>query len=384
MYGIPNWNFLHDVEKVNFVYPESEIPVRVISVPKTLKTPRIIGVEPVAMQYCQQGVLEILVPLLETSPYLSGSVNFTDQTKNQVLALKSSSSGRFSTIDLSEASDRVSNQLVIRMLKTTPNFLEVVQACRSYRADVPGFGLLNLAKFASMGSALCFPIEAMVFCTIILVGIQRQKSHLLSLREIRSILKDVRIYGDDIIIPVEYASAVMRELEAFGLRVNQHKSFWTGKFRESCGVEAYDGIDVTPVRLRRMPPTSLQNGPEVVSYTSFSNQCYWKGMWKTAHYVRNHMSKLTKLPYVTRTSGLLGWNTYDNSYRYSRLSPDTHSPVVLGLVLKGKPRKSPLDGSSALMKFFLKRGCKPLQGDHLHHSGRPVSATLRYRWGAPF
>jgi hypothetical protein len=50
-YMIPNIHFLDELEHVNFLEPGSEMPVRVISVPKTLKTPRIIAVEPTCMQY---------------------------------------------------------------------------------------------------------------------------------------------------------------------------------------------------------------------------------------------------------------------------------------------------------------------------------------------
>ena len=393
LFAIPSWNFLEELERIDFVEPEAEIPVKVITVPKTLKTPRIIAEEPVAMQYCQQSLLEVLVPTLENSRLLGDSIGFTDQSINQKWALTSSKNQKFATLDLSEASDRVSNLLVLRMLRSVPDFSDAVQACRSTRADVPGHGVLTLAKFASMGSALCFPMESMVFLTIILVALHRASSTSVSVGSIKRFLRNVRVYGDDIIVPTTYAPAVTRELSDFCLKVNTSKSFWTGKFRESCGMDAYDGNRVTPVYLRQMLPESRESTASIVSSVSLANQLYKAGMWQSSRYIENHVRKLAQLPYVGPRAGVLGLHSVTNMYRYSKTCSDTHKPLVRGLVLKENARKSLLDGPGALMKFFLKKEpnyrifsyeSSPIIGDHLQYSGRPVSVTLRYRWVQPY
>jgi hypothetical protein len=56
------------------------------------------------------------------------------------------------------------------------------------------------------------------------------------------------VFGDDILVPTAIAPSVMEDLETFGLRVNRLKTFVHGHFRESCGVDAFNGINVTPVR----------------------------------------------------------------------------------------------------------------------------------------
>lgn len=62
LFGVCRPDLAHDgLASVQFVDPDAEQPVRVITVPKTLKTPRIIGIEPVCMQYTQQSLLELLV-----------------------------------------------------------------------------------------------------------------------------------------------------------------------------------------------------------------------------------------------------------------------------------------------------------------------------------
>lgn len=169
---LPSWRSSDLLDSIDFLEPGAERPVRVITVPKTLKTPRIIAIEPTAMQYAQQMLAEMLVDSMESArfPY-SSMIGFNDQRPNQQLARDGSFSGDLATLDLSEASDRVSNRLVKVAFARFPTLYEAVQASRSKTADVPGYGVIPLAKFASMGSALTFPIEAMIFLTVIMMGI---------------------------------------------------------------------------------------------------------------------------------------------------------------------------------------------------------------------
>ena len=263
---------------VTFLEPGAELPVRVISVPKTLKTPRIIAVEPTVMQYMQQSILEQLVPRIESDSLLSHFLGFSDQEPNQVLAKIGSEDGSVATLDLSEASDRVSMKLVHEMCRDFPFLLKGLEATRSIRADVPGHGIIPLNKYASMGSALCFPIEAMVFLTMTLLGIERELNTRFTTREdLFSLVGRVRIYGDDIITPVDSVISVIESLERFGARVGSNKSFWIGRFRESCGKEYYEGHDVSIVKFRRLLPNSLRDVPECISLVETRNQFYLAG-----------------------------------------------------------------------------------------------------------
>lgn len=114
-YLIPSYSFLPELDAVMLRDPGNEIPVRVVSVPKTLKTPRIIAIEPVHMQYMQQAILGELVTEIGRHDYADDLIGTTDQTPNQRLAREGSEKGTLATLDLSEASDRVSNQLVRRL-----------------------------------------------------------------------------------------------------------------------------------------------------------------------------------------------------------------------------------------------------------------------------
>jgi len=382
-YALPNWRYYYRLDDVDILEPGSELPVRVVPVPKTLKTPRIIAIEPTCMQYMQQAISERIVRYLEGSS-LRDMIGFTDQAPNQRMAREGSLSGDLATLDLSEASDRVSNQLVRVLCQHFPHLSDGVDATRSRKADVPGHGVIRLAKYASMGSALCFPIEAMVFLTIVFIGIQRSLNRQLTSRDFESFAGRVRVYGDDIIVPVESVSSVISALEDFGLLVNRDKSFWTGKFRESCGKDYYAGDDVSVVKCRRVLPTARKHVPELVSLVSLRNQLYERGLWKTAFYIDELvLSLLRRFPYVEGTSPALGRVSFLGSDS-ERLDPSLHRAQVRAWSVHSRIPESVLSGEGALLKWFLKRGSEPFERDHLERAGRPESVLIRLGWANSF
>lgn len=386
MFPSPSY-FWEEYDDVHFLEPGDELPVRVISVPKTQKTPRIIAIEPTAMQYAQQAVLESLLSAIDEDDLASRFLGFVDQNPNQVLARKGSLDGSLATLDLSEASDRVSNQLVRAMLSNYPDLQGAVDACRSRRADVPGHGVIRLAKFASMGSALCFPIEAIVFCTAVFLGIEQELSTRFTKRsQLKAYFDQVLVYGDDIVVPVDSVFSVVNSLEHFGAQVGPTKSFWIGKFRESCGKEYYDGFDVSIVKVRRMFPSSRKHVPEVLSLVSLRNQLYFAGYWKTVRWLDGKLEKILKyFPWVHPESSVLGRNSFLGVYDAGRICEKLHSPLVKGYVVTSRLPSDPLDGPGALLKGFLKRGSQPTADkDHLERAGRPRAVDIKPRWAKPY
>ncbi len=382
----PSWRYFIDLQHVDILEPGAERPVRVITVPKTLKTPRIIAIEPTCMQYTQQALLEPLVKELQRSDYLCGPfIGFDDQSPNQRMAQDGSVNGLTATLDLSEASDRVSNQHVRELVKLWPHFGAALDATRSRKADVPGVGVIRLSKYASMGSALCFPVEAMVFVTLVFCGIEAELRRRLTTRDIRSFRGSVRVYGDDIIVPVRFVSSVIAKLEDFGLLVNRDKSFWTGKFRESCGKEFYDGADISIVRIRRLFPTSKRDVPELVSLVSLRNQFYKAGYWGVTKFLDEEITQLIRyFPNVEETSPVLGRHSF-LGYEAEKVSVRLQSPLVKGYVLRATPPRSYLEGYPALLKYFLKRGDEPfLDPKHLERYGRPHAVHTKLGWASPY
>jgi hypothetical protein len=396
---LSNLKFKDDIE-LDIIEPGSEIPVRVISVPKTLKTPRIIAVEPTEMQFAQQSLFRCIRDALLEDSYLSRMIGIDDQEPNRVLAREGSLSGELATLDLSEASDRVSNQHVRYMMEDWPLLLEAVQASRSRKADVPGFGVQRLAKFASMGSALCFPVEAMVFLTIIFLGIEREQSAPLSPADVLRLREQVRVFGDDLIVPRDNVLSVVNELHTFGYVVNVSKSYWTGRFRESCGREFYDGHDVSIVKVRQVLPTRRQDASGVIAAVAFRNQAYWSGLWKTAAWMDEYLEDLLKVfPNVAPTSPLLGRESA-LGYQFQRLDPYYHSPLTKGYRVVAKAPRDPLDGHGALLKCLsrvpwaddrfgypakdLHVNAANVDDEHLERSGRPEHVSIKLGWSSPF
>jgi hypothetical protein len=353
----------------------SEPPVKVVFVPKTQKSPRVIAMEPTHMQYMQQGIMTTLVPLLEKSR-IGASQGFTDQSINRQLAREGSVLGNLATIDLSEASDRVLASLVSDALKPWPVAQEAIMSSRSLRSKLPSGKVLTLRKFASMGSALCFPLEVMVFSAIIFMAM-RQTGGYSSAQALDAFAAGkVRVYGDDIIVPTNSVVYVEEFLESFGLKVNRSKSFSIGKFRESCGGDYYDGTDVTPVRARRDLPSSKQHVQEIVSACSTANQLSDGGYELASEYIHGIVEKLLPLyPDVPRGSDLLGRWSYNP--QPSGYSSTLHAPFYRGYAPYSNSPQSNLDDYRALFKVFSGHYDDPMYKDHLTRAGRPITYTLK-------
>lgn len=224
---------------------ESHPCARVVLVPKDSRGPRVISCEPAEYMYIQQGLMGKLYETLEAHPLTSGQINFIDQTINRQLAQHGSIHDDLATIDLSEASDRVSWALVQKVFP--PNWVDAFEACRSPRTLLPDGTVVELNKFAPMGSSCCFPVEALVFWACA----KASTRNFVSLLHPKKCDTNVYVYGDDIIIPSYLYDVVVKGLESIGLVVNAHKSFRSGPFRESCGGDYHKGYDVTPVRIRK-------------------------------------------------------------------------------------------------------------------------------------
>lgn len=382
-YALPNWHYAYVLDDVQFLEPGQELPVRVISVPKTQKTPRIIAVEPTCMMFVQQAMSQRLVEYISRDPILGCMIGFRDQLPNQELARQGSLDGSLATLDLSEASDRVSNLLVQEAVGSFSNLARGLDACRSRTADVQG-EVVHLSKYASMGSALTFPIEAMVFLTCVFHGISKQLNRPADRKLFAEFAESVRVYGDDIVVPVGYVASVVQSLETFGFKVNAHKSFWTGMFRESCGGDYYAGVDVSVTRVRREFPSQRTDVQETVSLVSLRNQMYFAGLWKAVEHLDDLIAVvLPHYPVVNPESPVVGRHSYLEP-RGERWSDTLHAPLVRGYVVKSLAPKSPISGEGALLKCLTKEGLQPFEDvRHLERQGRPDAVTLKLRWASP-
>jgi len=271
---------------------------RVVLVPKDSRGPRLISMEPLSIQWIQQGQMRLLVETLESHHLTKGQVNFSNQEVNRALALEASRHGNLVTLDMKDASDRVSQHLVWTLFPI--NWVECLEATRSPETELPCGRILKLHKFAPMGSAVCFPIEALSFWALAVSCLMTKYPH----RSMREVAKTVWVYGDDIITYRKDYPEVMQLLEKVGLLFNQSKCCTSGFFRESCGMDAYKGVQVTPLRITQRWSHRLVV-PTLVSYCAYSDTLHARGYHKAAAYIEECVQALTRVPYTTvASSGL--------------------------------------------------------------------------------
>jgi len=386
-----------DMDPVRFPQVKDERPSRMVLVPKTMKTPRVIAAEPTALQFMQQAIARPLVRLLEDRGSLvSGMIGFTEQEPNQDMARRGSLDGSLATLDMSEASDRVSRLQVVSSVRCFRNFAAALEATRSLSVDLPSVKgstrreTVPIQKFAMMGSALCFPMEAMVFLAAVFLGIEDYLRHkgelgrgILSKEDVESFRGSVRVFGDDIIVPVDCVYFVLDVFKSLGWKTNFDKSFWTGRFRESCGADYFDGRWVTPIRFRHDWPRSRRDVSEVAGLVSFRNQSYKAGMRRVARHLDRIIGKiLPHYPVVRETSAILGRVSCSPFYTVDSMHPDFQSPRTLGYSLKARIPSSPISELGALLKCLI----APVreQDDHLERFGRPTVVDMKLSRSSPF
>lgn len=314
---------------------------KVVLVPKDSRGPRLISCEPLEYQWIQQALLQVLVEHLEgTSSPTRGYVNFTDQRINQRLALLGSVTGEIATLDMKDASDRVSCALVETLFPS--NWVRALLACRSPHTRLPDGTVLEMKKFAPMGSAVCFPVEALCFWALAVGSLitrdvlakNREGAHLMRMEcnhtsadfiklvedrnDRHAILFDgrsfvvnvsvvlpqygVHVYGDDLICRTDDHGSVVSALEAVALRVNADKCCTHGFFRESCGVDAFYGVDVTPARLRVVPNDHSFDPGSFPRFVGFANELWKKGLFGASYVLESwirHKYPMFKLPIVS-------------------------------------------------------------------------------------
>ena len=360
---------------------------KVVLVPKDSRGPRLISCEPLEYQWIQQGLGRALMSFLEYHPLTRGQINFTDQGTNRRLALESSLTQNFATLDLNAASDRVSVILVESIFARLPALQAALMATRTTATMLPDGTILPLKKFAPMGSALCFPVEAFCFWCLAVASMLREQQ-----RPLEHVAREVYVYGDDIIVPTKVASLVMDKLESVALKINRSKSCKEGYFRESCGMDAFHGVQITPVKIHRLFSAKARSPECLAAYASAANQLREHGYVKCSERIFSSLEKIwgalpygvSDSPFVCRQVNSAGVAASLNSkrlqsrwsHRWQRLE------YYVRTVLKQRMRDTKLDGVSRLLRNQVvpgleEPGREPIPGAVVTDSGWfPISVAL--------
>jgi len=359
------------IQELNALTSKSN-PAQVILVPKDSRGPRLISCEPVDKQWVQQGLSRAIVQHVERHSLTRDHVHFTDQSRNQYAALHASKDGAYATLDLKEASDRVSTDLV--RLLFPRHMVEALIACRSSCTKLPDGRVLVLEKYAPMGSALCFPIMALSIWAILSAAAPDRHTS-----------DRMLVYGDDVIVKTQYASCAIEQLESFGLKVNRDKSCTSGFFRESCGMDAFNGLRVTPVRIKTVW-SSRRSAAVLSSWVAYANQFLERGFRSTYLYMVGllyrvygqipdsdmHLAcpSLTWIPEFMRPT-VRRWNKHLQKCEYKVWT------------VASPPMYKEIDGWSMLLRFLTEAQKQRLHGDMPwvdHDLGLPLPYEGRDRF----
>lgn len=332
----------------------AEVPSRLIAVPKTQKGPRLIAAEPTCNQWAQQVVRDFLESQVASSS-LSESIRFRDQNRNRELARSASSTLMHWTIDLSSASDCVSCWLVERMFRRNISLLDAFIACRTGWVEnsissEPKYH--KIRKFTTQGAAITFPTQTIIYAIVCIGTMLHELGITPDQQNIGRMARQVRVFGDDIIVPNAVGNHVVEVLQYLGFNINPSKTFGTGKFRESCGMECYDGQEVTPAYF--VDIYDQTRSTTVSTIVECHNNFFVKGLWHTADWIKSTLPAglQQKVPVVSTVSGGFGFKSFCGSdyshldyrwnsdlqrdeYRYldvsasnSRLKSDTHASAM--------------------------------------------------------
>lgn len=222
--------------------PGEDVPAKLTSVPKNILKRRWICKESTTTMFLQQAVKDRWADFINQNADLSHFMPIRDPERNASLAQTGSITGGYATIDMSDASDTVPNRLIQRIFAGTPLTFGL-KFFRSRSVRIPTVGVRRLLKHAPMGSALCWLAMLSLIAGLCFLAVQR----------CGDVPKrgDFAVYGDDVVIRTKYVPELRKLLDETGFKLNVNKTFLDGPFRESCGGEYLNGIEVTPVRIPR-------------------------------------------------------------------------------------------------------------------------------------
>jgi len=213
---------------------------RFLTVPKTAKTDRSIAAEPAGNIFLQRGVGIYLRHRLARH-----GIRLDSQECNQRLALRAFYDS-LSTLDLASASDTVSIEAVFSLLP--PDWSSFLDQLRCKKTMMNGSEII-LEKFSSMGNAFTFELETLLFYGLAFGLVASKEGR----------VRDIGVYGDDIIVPRENAVDLVYLLSHFGFDINLSKTFLDGDFFESCGKHYFRGFDVTPIYQKELSGNLQEN-----------------------------------------------------------------------------------------------------------------------------
>ena len=278
---------------------------RLCFVPKNISKLRTISMEPASLQFVQQGAMRKLYRFFKKHPYLKSRIKLQDQGQNKSFAYHGSITDEYSTADLSAASDSVAYELVKYLTKRDLKLWRWLFCTRSKETLLPNGEKIVLKKFAPMGSALCFPIETLVFSAIAELAVRLGRERGTTQDPITGVYSSFwTVYGDDIILPKGAYNIATDILTSLNFKVNEDKSYNNSPFKESCGGNYFAGVDITPVRWSISFPEGNLTPDSYTALCAKANQAYESSFKLLRTFILHKMGEYGKVPYFVSMRGL--------------------------------------------------------------------------------
>lgn len=243
---------------------------RAVCVPKDYTKKRLIFVEPASRMLMQKGLQAFLYEAARRCP-LRNYVSFTLQ---EVQHAKLRRVGAAS-IDLSDASDYIDRRLVWLTLRDRP----VLRSCLFKARGVATPDGVALGCFGTMGNATTFPIMTIFLACVL--SIAEDEARARSAKIWRG-----GVFGDDIVCHEVVYGSVIGMLKRLGLKPNRKKSYVDKLFLESCGLDLYEGADVTPIKVKSLSNSGSADHARLIQYV---NSLFTAGYWRTSDAVLSHL-----------------------------------------------------------------------------------------------
>jgi hypothetical protein len=306
-----------------------------------------------------------------------------DQSGNRDLCRTGSIDCRYSTIDLSSASDSLCRTLVGLIFPS--NVWREMNKYLPTHFKIEVNGRLETRKmhmFCTSGSALTFPVESMVFLAILLYA-----GDIARLAYGEEMLP-CRVFGDDMICDTRAFPIVLDILHRLGFVVNTEKSFSDNtQYRESCGVEYCGGYDTAT---KYFPRTTFDwKNPQSQLASLISLEKKFVSNWK----IRRLLCDSIRLIFPGMTSSEVGSENPD-LWEPIPVFKQSRAPIANEKHEKGKT--SPLPPTDSALGYVLEQAQlreahyveESTYGDNLNERLEPTGSTrlelvelwLYYRW----
>lgn len=330
---------------------EEGIPLSKLAiVPKDFRGHRLICVEPKEFMFYQQGLMRVIYQLVDVHLPTSLCIDFNSQIRSFRVSRKTG----LSTIDLKDASDYLS--LPLAKLLLPKEVLRLATVARSRGVVLPdGEVVTSVTTLFTMGNALCFPFETLLFWALSLATML-YREHLGHIAASPWLLKGflkrspLRVFGDDIIVPKRYFEDVCLTLSRCGLKVNGSKSCCRTPVREACGSWYQNGIDCRIVRLKTHITKTEADWIGLLQGARF----LWEsGFLNASHAILSFLEAFIPVPYG------IGWLPSKANYGGAKVRYNVQLQRLEARIpiLKGV-KADLLTGETGLYSYFVGKGSR--------------------------